>query len=563
MPNSSRFTTEHVLYALAVAAALTVRLWGLGHAPLGETEAHLALQVLDVAAHQPAPLGDAPLLTGLTGLAFFLFGSTDAVARLVPALLGGLLPLLALPLRKPLGRRAALLMAFALAFDPGLVALSRVADSPVPALLMLSAAALAAARARWDWALPLAALGALLGPSFWFGALAWLLALTPLRVLGSAVALPAAPENLRRGLWRAAATLLVGSTLAFWMPAGFGAITNSLLAFLRTLFAPTGMPAGTLFFTLMAYAPLAFGAGLVGAVVAFLRRQPVTIFAALLTASALTLALLSPSRQPAALAWVLLPLWALAAWALAQLPRLHRETGWQSALIVALLMFSWLTLTGWSRTVPDTRPYHLTLLLSILGFLLVPLLGSILALSWKAPQTTLNDAFGGLTWGLTLAGALFTVSALMHAAYAPRSGELWYPAPAAPQQRLLEATLADLGQQHHGMRDTLPVTVVAAEPHTATLRWLLRRDPNARFVDTLPAESHPEALLAATPWEPAQASAYRGQAFPLHLLPPLDGTDAQRLVQWLTFRPLPSPAPESEVTLWVRTDLFPDAQTAP
>ena len=561
---SSRFTAEGVLYALAVAAALAVRLWGLGRAPLGENEARLALQALEVAARHPTPLGDAPLLTGLTGLAFFLLGSTDAVARLVPALLGGLLPLLAWPLRKPLGRRAALLLAFALAFDPGLVALSRAADSPVPAVLALSAAVLAAAHARWDWALPLTLLGLLLGPSFWFGVLTVLLALALYRVMGFSLTLALPPDRLRAGIRRSLVVAAVGSTLAFWMPEGLGAWFNGLSAFIHTLVPLAPVPVRVLVVALIAYAPLATGAAIGGAALLWKRRQPTATFALATALSALMLAVLYPGRSVPVLVWALLPLWVVGAWALVQIP-LERpaDTAWQAALTLALLTFSWLSLLAWSQRPAGSPQAILQLGLVIASLLLVPLLSALLAFSRPRSPHPWRESLLGPTWGLVAAAVLLTVSAFSRAAYGPRPAELWYPAPAPPQLRLLQTTLADLGQQRHGLPNTLEVTLLAPEERLFSLRWLLHDDPNAQVTNALAPNAQPEAILAFANWKPTQTQAYRGQDFPLVLVPPLLPTATlQETIQWMAFR-TPRPAGNT-VILWVRTDLFPGhAESAP
>ena len=564
MSSKYHFTTEHLLYAAAMGLALVVRLWGLGRAPLGENEAVLALAALKVAARHATPLGPAPLLTGLTGLAFFLLGSTDAVARLVPALLGSLLPLLAWPLRRGLGRKAALLLAFALALDPGLVALSRLANSPVPAVLALSAAVLAAAHARWDWALPLGLLGLLLGPTFWFGALALLLAAALYRVFGFPLAIALPPHRLRQGLRNAVAVAVLGSTLAFWTPEGLGAWFNGLSAFAHTLVPLNPMPLRLLAVALLAYAPLATGAAIGGAVLLWKQKHPAATFALAAALSALVLTMLYPGRSVALLAWALVPLWALAAWALAQLPLRHpADTGWQAALTLALLTFAWFSLLAWSRAPAGSRQAALQLGLLIVSLLLVPLLTALLAFSRAESNRTWQEALLGPAWGLVAAGALLTLSAFSHAAYSPPSSELWDATATAPQEHLLVRTITDLSQQGHGMPDTLEIVVVSPQESDAAqvLRWALHTDPNARFAIALPPSASPEALITFSDKPPTQAAAYRGEGFPLTLAPPLlPAATLQNIVQWLAFRP---PQPKAtEAVLWVRADLFPGASSS-
>jgi predicted membrane-bound mannosyltransferase len=95
----------------------------------------------------PGSLGSQPAYIFLTGSTFAVFGSSDFTARLWPALLGGCLVLLPFFFRRPLGRLAALVCAFGLALDPGLVAVSRQAGGPMLAVsFLLLALGLAYAR---------------------------------------------------------------------------------------------------------------------------------------------------------------------------------------------------------------------------------------------------------------------------------------------------------------------------------------------------------------------------------------------------------------------------------
>ena len=71
------------------------------------------------------PIIHGPLLHLLNGPLFGLFGATDFLMRLVPALVGGLLPLVALLFRHRLREEAVVSMALLLALNPVLVYYSR------------------------------------------------------------------------------------------------------------------------------------------------------------------------------------------------------------------------------------------------------------------------------------------------------------------------------------------------------------------------------------------------------------------------------------------------------
>ncbi len=144
-----RLSLENSLYLLAFLLALGLRLYNLGGAPLSDAEARWALQALDVARGQaPLAMGPQPGYVLLSGLLFWLAGASSFAARLLPALAGALLVWLPYLLRGVFlpagqargaawlstGRLAGLILAFGLALEPGLAALSRQAGSGLPAL---------------------------------------------------------------------------------------------------------------------------------------------------------------------------------------------------------------------------------------------------------------------------------------------------------------------------------------------------------------------------------------------------------------------------------------------
>lgn len=143
-------TVEHVCYLAILAGAALVRLVGLGAEPLSPTEsahawsAWLAANQVTV-ANAPAP--DSALYYGLHALLFWLFGGSDELARLLPALAS--LATVALPWfwRDWLGRHAAVLLAAIFALDPWLTAFGRRAD-PLALTIFL---ALLTLTALWRW----------------------------------------------------------------------------------------------------------------------------------------------------------------------------------------------------------------------------------------------------------------------------------------------------------------------------------------------------------------------------------------------------------------------------
>jgi hypothetical protein len=146
-------TVEHLLYFVALLVAFGLRFINLGESPLSPHEAAQAWPAWLAAtgtqvANAPAPT--SALLYGLQSWLFFLTGGSDALARLLPALAGTALVLLPWWWRAWLGRGAALVVAWLLALDPWLTALSRAGDGAILSIAL----GLLALTALGQWLLP-------------------------------------------------------------------------------------------------------------------------------------------------------------------------------------------------------------------------------------------------------------------------------------------------------------------------------------------------------------------------------------------------------------------------
>jgi hypothetical protein len=559
--NSNRtITVEHALHGLALLLALALRLGALDAIPLSENEAHWALQAHRLALGRAAEIGPQPLYVLFTGFLFRLMGSGDIPARLLPALAGSALVLLPLLWRERLGRTPALLMAFGLALDPGLTAVSRLAGGPMPALAFLSLGLSA-----WLFNAPAAAgvllaLGLLSGPAFWHGLVAFSLA----ALLDSA--LRRRPLSLPTGGVRRAAvfgggTLLLAGTLFLWAPAGLGAFGASLPAYFLGWVTPSGVPVGRVLFSLAAYQPVALVFGLVGLAQAV--RQPSAHSRALAAAllAALLLALLPADRQSASLVWALVPLWGLAAPALVSGLRPGSEEGRQvvwleAALIVIFLSYVWFSLAALGFIAPENLEEvrrGLSLSLVVLALAVVSTL--LVGIGWS-----FAEAGRGALWGVSLFLAFFTLSGLFSASFRRETAgaELWWTGPAPALADLAAATVGDLSEYRLGERTSLAVTV---QTDAQTVAWELRDMPNLVFSSQVSAaENRPALVTDPAAAELLTALNYRGQSFAVGWRPDWPGALPPNLIAWLLFRQAPAAA--EMVVVWGEAGLFPGGAPA-
>ena len=162
-------TLEHAFYALALAIAIGLRFLHLGAMPLSDFEANWALQALKITQGLKPAIGPNPAYVHLTAVLFYIFGATNFLARFWPALLGCALVMSAWYVRGRIGRIPALVLAFGLAIDPGMVAMSRLAGGPMLAVVFLILTALMWVSGRHSLAGLFGGLALLSGSSVWFG----------------------------------------------------------------------------------------------------------------------------------------------------------------------------------------------------------------------------------------------------------------------------------------------------------------------------------------------------------------------------------------------------------
>jgi 4-amino-4-deoxy-L-arabinose transferase-like glycosyltransferase len=119
-------TREHTLWIGVALLAGATRLFGLG-APMADAEAHVALSSLAAARGESVALLN-PLFGLLQTLSMTLFGSSEAVARIVSALAGTVFCLLPFLARRQLGSLRALLLGLLLALSPTAMFVARQAS---------------------------------------------------------------------------------------------------------------------------------------------------------------------------------------------------------------------------------------------------------------------------------------------------------------------------------------------------------------------------------------------------------------------------------------------------
>ena len=566
MIRTRKISNETTIYFLIFILGLCLRFFILGGTPLTDSEAQWAFSALELPGDSMDMAGSFPGYTVITSFLITLFGSSNFIARLLFALLGGLVIWVPFAYRERLGRVPALVAGLAYAVGPGFIAGARIISSPgIGVSLLLLGFAL------WKGGKHLLSgivLGAslLFGPSVITGLLGIALALGLSRVFrmdelsswlfGRDNGKSFSREDLGQFVLGFIPALLLVSTGFFRYPSELGAAAGVITGYLDGWSNPAGQRITLLLGSLAAYQfiPLIFGTGAV--IRGWLKKDRVQQALSIWLLGVALAVFLYPSVHILDLIWLLPPLWMLAAMELARyIPYREKNIGWiayaQMILIVVLFVFLWLNITNTGAPTIDISFAQWRMLL--IGIIL--LFGAIstifIGLGWRWV-----DAVHGLVWGsiLSLAAVMISFSFKVILPSQVGSQELWSTSPLTGQAELMVDTINELSVVHTGREDEIDIVSVEDAP---SIRWALRDFHQVSFLNELGTEENPTILLTRLDDHDFQHSlAYRGQDFTWWRYPAWETGQQIDWVRWITLRE--TPESDGKLILWARGDLFPD-----
>lgn len=560
-----RLNVEFGLVFLAFLTALIARLANLSLLPLSETEALNALQMFAISkGNDPGLLIEPGLVVWGSGL-FFLFGSGESIARLIPAFTGALLVFTPLLFKNNLGKIIVPLMAFFLALDPGLIAVSRQVDGRIIGLTFWIFALGFYKIHQPSWAGICFALALLGGPAFWLGALIFSVALGISLLIGDSLMQPAKTDGgepdtdlnplslrtfLRKSFSWFAGTVLFAGSLFLLAPQGWSGIAGSFVEFLRG-----GALSSGAWFSLspvIIYSPLAVLLGIVGAVYAWIKRDVDGKLMTLLVLCGLLVILIYQGHQVEDLIWVLVPLWALAArglhWILAGIPR-DRLAVIFSLFVFVLLVFGALNFIAAQNLIPE-KDLNLRYF-SVIGAIFLLVSGFILvAWGWS-----LKMSLTGLANGLGFFLVLVTLAnSARSAGTGPRPElEIWNSGSTFLEADLFLKSVGDVSEWKTGRRDWLDIQVDGINLNS--IKWLLRNQTHMTFSNGFSANANPSIVITNERSALPLKSQYSGQDFGAFTRPSWSTLSAGDWMRWMIFRE--APKEQGTLILWVRSDLFP------
>ena len=465
-----------------------------------------------------------------------------------------------------MGRKAALILAFGFALDPGMVAVSRQAGGP-----MMSLGFTVFALAFWHIRKPilsgiLAALALLTGPAtltgITIGLLAWLLWRRSSKIEGEENTRIHQTEDWKVALTAGLIAFLAFGTLFFRYPQGISGWAGTVTEFLAGISQSSGVSIWRMMVASLVYLPFAWLFALisVGRILYQWFVQKIKPgfeikMLLLVTALALGVVILYPNRATSDLIWFSILLWTLAAYELSQWLVIGEKPVIGAIQMVLIFVFSamfWNTLVSVYQVTPQAGiSWTLLQALVLTGILGLAGLSAILisyTWSWSISRS-------GLVMGAVLSSLIYSTAMLWSATQIrPNSPvELWAPSEPIAQTDLLLDTIQDLSNWETGKPDEIEMIVTQDSP---AMRWLLRDFNRVKYMADIPASNLPALIITPSEQEsPALSAAYRGQDFPWQITPGWEKPLPDDFIRWLTFRQAAERT--SQVILWARVDLFP------
>ncbi|NPV86392.1 MAG: hypothetical protein HPY45_10340 [Anaerolineae bacterium] len=556
------FNLEFALYVLSFIIALGFRLAWLGRLPLSDSEATWALQALGLARGEQVSVASHTLYVLLTQFLFSLFGDSNFVARVVPALLGGSIVFAPYLFHRHLGRWAAVILSFGLAIDPAMIAASRQPGSPMLAIVMFVFMAGFLINGYEAWAGVFGALALMGGAGVWQAVVAVLLSLLWGKVLrrdreADINAVDWAEISWKKFLYWFAGSFVFASSFLLIQPRGLGASLSSVVDYVSVWVKGGGVSLEIMLSALLMYEIFPLILGLSAIVLLLFRKDALGGYLARLWVVLLVLLLAYSNKATVDLCLVVIPLWALAARLVVRIVEGLSGEFWlfafgYGAVVFALLVFVWLNLVSLLNPQPASASLLQRYIVIAVSAVLIVVIALLVTIGWSQ-----KHASYGLMVGAGIIFIIYTFSATWNSAGLGKNPdlELWWSSPDLVESGLMMKSIQQISEwQHKGFRDQVDVWVIGVD--LPSLKWFLRDLHNVVFSRVYPVGVSPSIVITTSEQVLSLADRYAGQDFVWWRgLPLWTGLDVSGRFRWIAFRE--ASQDYRALILWVRSDLFP------
>lgn len=554
-----------LLVFIAFTMAALIRFIGLGQPSLSDHEAVNALQSLSMSKGMDVRIGGQPGYVALTSILFNLFESSDFLARFWPALFGTLMVFVPVLFRKHFGEFTVTILAFIIALEPGLVALSRTADGSILTITALLVAIGFFVTQRMALSGVLFGLAFIGSEKFWplflvIGAAGLFINFSPRK---SDISSENLFPNLRDVKWRGfilatGITILLVSSIMFLRPNGISGIGSSLMGYLASWSNPNKLEIGNFAMIFLVTQFPVIILAIWGLVTGLIERSNITRFLGIWWGLGLILHLLNPSLEVLSIAFINLPAYVLGAM---QLVRIFEGLSTRSRFLsvieacvtIGLLVFSiinFLNMVNYPPMDPtSTRDRLLGMVLPLILWIVFTIL---LGWGWDMVSTKTGLALGLIV----LFGYLLGASGWKAAGLGNKpENELFISSGIVTGDDVLIPTFKNVSLWNTGQDYGIDISTVGLT--SPSLTWALRNFERQSSSTTFPINDGASVIVSSIESMFQSQAEYRGQQIVWSKQPALSQMVWQDWVKWFFFRTVPQQS--ESVLLWVKNDLFPDA----
>jgi hypothetical protein len=274
-------------------------------------------------------------------------------------------------------------------------------------------------------------------------------------------------------------------------------------------------------------------------------------------AVALVLALAYPSRQVADLAWVLIPLLALAALEVSNYLIPIQDGNWETlgmaGFTIAILTFAAMNFSSIALFSMDQVALQLRWGILIGSIVLLGLSVLMVAYGWSV-----SVAVQGSVWGILVVFSVYTLSTALAAGgfRTYRTVELWSIGPYTKQAETLSSQMNDLSRGKTGVNASLAVTIAGVD--SPSLRWALRDWPVTVTSGQVTPDIQSMIIGSNQVSWPDIESIYRGQEFTWRTYPAWNQALPTDWLRWIILHEFPQG--DEKIILWAGSDVFIDSQ---
>jgi hypothetical protein len=560
-----KFTNQSMLFGFAFLLALSFRVLLLDTLLLNEFEAKFSYQSHQIANGLYSPIEDNASYVLITSFLFMLFGSSSTLARLLPAILGSFVVFIPYLFRKSLPQWAGVIAAFALAIDPGLVPLSRVAGGSGSTIGFIVLFLLFLQMERFNIAGVLFALILFSGSSAYIGTIILLGLWLVNKIFGSTVFPNIENFPTKEFFTNTAFTIIIFGSYFLQYPAGISSVFSGLGALFSSSIP---LSFNSIFQGLFLTNPLFWLVTIILVMDTIYRKNESYYGYSFFIVSSLASITFIPNENVNNLPWLIIPSLMVFSIFISKFIGKGNLVNWgKTSIVLMFLTYFWINLQQLGNLfinsaihlselpdfllwAPEKQNYLAQLV--IVSIIPVIILFTTYLFSTTWPR---KYAIQGLVWGTSIFLFFFMFGSSIRASFYHQysANQLWSSNKGGGNINIAIETIERISELNFGTRNFIDIQ---NQTNLSSIDWALRNFPNSYFGTSVDVSAPPTIVITSPEVNDTfLQSIYRGTAFAWQISPAWQGSPPS-IAKWITIKE--APTVNEQLILWVRADAFPD-----